>query len=89
MNFDPVSSRRNFITVKEAQFFKQQAEEEFATEHDGFADEIESEIKKVEWCDLMIWQFPLWWFSLPAALEALSIRLGGIGSESPIEVGVY
>lgn len=79
MNFDPVSSRRNFITVKEHQFFKQQAEEEFATERNGFADEIESEIKKVEWCDLMIWQFPLWWFSLPAVLKGWVDRVFAAG----------
>jgi len=46
MNFDPVSSRRNFVTVKEPNFFKPQAEEEFATDRNGFSDEIESEIKK-------------------------------------------
>ena len=79
MNFDPVSSRRNFVTVKEPEFFKQQAEEEFATEQNGFAKEIESEIKKVEWCDLMIWQFPLWWFGLPAVLKGWVDRVFAAG----------
>src|SRR5215471_8860617 len=79
MNFDPVSSRRNFVTVKESQYFKQQAEEEFATDRNGFAEDIESEIKKVEWCDLMIWQFPLWWFGLPAALKGWVDRVFAAG----------
>ena len=26
-------------------------------------------IEKMEWCDLMVWQFPLWWFGLPAMLK--------------------
>jgi len=69
MNFDPVSSRRNFLTVKEPRYFTQQAEEKFATERNGFAHELEAEIEKVEWCDLLILQFPLWWFGLPAALK--------------------
>lgn len=29
-----------------------------ATEASGFAEDIENEIQKIEWCDLMIWQFP-------------------------------
>jgi len=60
MNFDPVSSRKNFKTIKHPDYFKQQIEELHATEHNSFSDEIENEIAKMEWCDLMIWQFPLW-----------------------------
>jgi len=30
---------------------------------------VEAEIRKVEACDLMIWQFPLWWFGVPAVLK--------------------
>jgi putative NADPH-quinone reductase len=69
MAFDPVSSRKNFNTIKDPSFLKQQAEEVYATEMHGFSEEIEAEIQKLEWCDLMVWQFPLWWFGLPAALK--------------------
>jgi NAD(P)H dehydrogenase (quinone) len=69
MQFDPASSRRNFITVKDPGYFKQQVEELHASESYGFAEEIEQEIQKIEWCDLMIWQFPLWWFGLPGVLK--------------------
>ena len=37
MRFDPVSDRRNFASVKNAEFFKQQIEEMHATEVGGFA----------------------------------------------------
>ena len=69
MKFDPVSDRRNFTTVKNAVFFKQQIEEIHATEVGGFAPDVETELRKVESCDLMIWQFPLWWFGLPGILK--------------------
>ena len=69
MRFDPVSGRKNFTTVKDPHYLKLQVEEAYATEMNGFSDEIESEIQKMEWCDLMIWQFPLWWFGLPAVLK--------------------
>jgi NAD(P)H dehydrogenase (quinone) len=69
MGFDPVSDRRNFATVKNADYFKQQVEEDHATESRGFALDVETEIAKLESADLMIWQFPLWWFSVPGILK--------------------
>jgi NAD(P)H dehydrogenase (quinone) len=79
MRFDPVSGRHNFTTVKDHAFFKQQLEEMHAAEHGGFAADIEAEIQKVEWCDVMIWQFPLWWFGLPAALKGWADRVFAMG----------
>ena len=64
MQFNPVSDRRNFTTVKNPDFFKQQIEEMHATEVGGFAPDVETELRKMESCDLMIWQFPLWWFEV-------------------------
>ena len=77
--FDPVSGRKNFTTVKDPDYFKQQIEEMNATEINGFSAEIESEIQKIEWCDLMIWQFPLWWFGLPAVLKGWVDRVFAMG----------
>lgn len=79
MRFDPVSSRKNFTTVKDPNYFKQQVEEIEATEMNGFSTEIESELMKIEWCDLMIWQFPLWWFGLPAILKGWVDRVFAMG----------
>ncbi len=79
MGFDPVSSRRNFSTVKDPQYFKQQIEELHATEVRGFSTEIEVELQKIEWCDLMVWQFPLWWFGLPAVLKGWVDRVFAMG----------
>ena len=79
MDFDPVSGRHNFTTVKDPNYFKPQIEEMFATEAHGFADDIETEIQKIEWCDLMIWQFPLWWFGLPGILKGWVDRVFAMG----------
>jgi len=79
MRFDPVSSRQNFTTVKDPNYFKPQIEEIEATEMNGFAKEIESEIAKMEWCELMIWQFPLWWFGLPAIFKGWVDRVFAMG----------
>jgi NAD(P)H dehydrogenase (quinone) len=79
MSFDPVSDRRNFTTVKNPDFFKQQIEEMHATEVDGFAPDVEAELRKMEACDLMIWQFPLWWFGLPGILKGWVDRVFAMG----------
>ena len=79
MGFDPVSSRKNFATVKDPNYFKQQIEEMHATEMNSFSAEIVFEMEKIEWCDLMIWQFPLWWFGLPAVLKGWVDRVFAMG----------
>lgn len=79
MNFNPVSSRQNFTTVKDPNFLKIQLEERYATEMNSFAEDIDSEIEKIEWCDLMIWQFPLWWFGLPAVFKGWVDRVFAMG----------
>jgi len=79
MQFDPVSGRHNFTTVKDPTYLKLQMEEMYASEAKGFAADIESEIRKIEWCDLMIWQFPLWWFGLPGILKGWVDRVFAMG----------
>jgi len=79
MDFDPVSARSSFTTVKDPDYFKPQQEEMHASASNGFAPLIEAEIRKLEWCELMIWQFPLWWFGLPAALKGWVDRVFAMG----------
>lgn len=79
MQFDPVSDRKNFTTVSNPDYFKQQPEELYANENNSFAEEINAEQEKVEWCDLMIFQFPLWWFALPAILKGWVDRVFAMG----------
>jgi NAD(P)H dehydrogenase (quinone) len=79
MGFDPASSRRNFTTVKDPDYLKLQIEELHATEVGGFAPDVEAEIVKIEAADLMIWQFPLWWFGLPGILKGWVDRVFAMG----------
>lgn len=79
MQFNPVSDRANFTSVNNPGYFKQQNEEVYASQVKGFTALIEEEQQKVEWCDLMIWQFPLWWFSVPAILKGWVDRVFAMG----------
>lgn len=79
MGFDPVSDRRNFRTIKDPNYFKQQVEEVYATENSGFAGDIEAEYQKLVWADMLILQFPLWWFSVPAIMKGWIDRVFSMG----------
>ena len=69
LRFDPVSDRRNFVSVFDPSYLKQGREEQHATAVGGFVPELEHEIRKLEECDLLVFSFPLWWFSMPAILK--------------------
>ena len=79
LKWDPVSDRRNFTTTKDAAYFKQQTEELHASANDGFASDIQAELDKLDWCDALIFQFPLWWFGLPAILKGWVDRVFAMG----------
>ncbi|MBR1966084.1 MAG: NAD(P)H-dependent oxidoreductase [Lentisphaeria bacterium] len=69
MNFDPVVSRKSFKTVKDPVVFNPVQEAIFAAKNNGFAEPIAAEMEKIEWCELLIFQFPLWWFGMPAMIK--------------------
>ena len=79
MPFNPVYGRHNTTTVRDSTFFKPQLEEQHAWEVDGFAPDILAEIEKLERCDVLILQFPLWWFGLPAILKGWVDRVFVMG----------
>ncbi|MDJ0781634.1 MAG: NAD(P)H-dependent oxidoreductase [Desulfosarcinaceae bacterium] len=75
MRFNPVSDRTNFTTVKDPEYYKQQVEEAYASDNDGFAPNIETEIQKLEAADALIFSFPIWWFGMPAILKGWCDRV--------------
>lgn len=79
MQFNPVSGRRNFNEVFNADYLSIQAEEAHASASGGFVPEIEAEIRKVEAAELLILHFPLWWFSMPAILKGWVDRVFAFG----------
>jgi len=79
MGFNPISGRHNFTSAKDPEVFCQNAEEAHASEVDGFAPDIKAEMEKVAWCDAMIFQFPMWWFSMPAMLKGWVDRVIAAG----------
>jgi NAD(P)H dehydrogenase (quinone) len=79
MGFEPRSGAGNFTGRRNPDYLKLQLEEMHATETGGFAADVEQEIRKIEVADLMILQFPLWWFGLPAILKGWVDRTFAMG----------
>ncbi|MBL6930866.1 MAG: NAD(P)H-dependent oxidoreductase [Rhodospirillales bacterium] len=79
MGFNPVSDKQNFLSAKDPAYFKQQVEEAHASETNSFAPDLTTEMEKLEACDLLIWQFPLCWFGMPAILKGWVDRVFAFG----------
>ena len=89
MKFDAATSRANYTTVKNPDYLKPQLEELNATENNGFSPLIEAEIQKLEWCDILVFQFPLHWFHLPAIMKGWCDRVLAMGRIYGGKFGYY
>lgn len=69
MGFNPLPSAADFKDFKTGDPLDYFAEQKRAFKAGTLADDIAAEIEKVRWCDLMILQFPLYWFSMPAIMK--------------------
>lgn len=53
----------------DAGFFSVPKEQEHMEATTGATPDVRAEQEKMQWCDLMIFQFPVWWFGMPAILK--------------------
>ena len=80
--FAAIASRHDFRTVADTAVFKYQTEQRLASldpEGQGFAADIVEQQRRLLWCDLLLLQFPLWWFSVPAVLKGWIDRVLAVG----------
>uniref|UniRef100_A0A8C3VU64 NAD(P)H dehydrogenase [quinone] 1 n=1 Tax=Catagonus wagneri TaxID=51154 RepID=A0A8C3VU64_9CETA len=70
MNFNPVISKRDITgKLKNPRNFQYTAETALAYKEGRLSPDIVAEQKKLEAADLVIFQFPLQWFGVPAILK--------------------
>lgn len=67
--FDPVEKSDNYKNRIEVDRFDILSEQRHAFTTQTLPREIQREIKRLEKCDLLILQFPLWWHQQPAMLK--------------------
>lgn len=69
MGFDPVEGARHFQNRKRTDVFDVQTEQRHAYEAGISSPDVQAEIDKLLSADLVVFQFPIWWFSMPAILK--------------------
>jgi NAD(P)H dehydrogenase (quinone) len=89
MGFDPVGGKHDFRSLKDDSFFKYQLEQVNAEENGTFVPEVRNEMDKFLWADTVIFNFPLWWFGLPAILKGWVDRVFAMGTVYGNGKGVY
>lgn len=69
MNFNPVASAADFNSRKNPDYLVYALEQRINYENQTIAADIAAEVEKVKAADLIIFSFPLHWFSVPAILK--------------------
>ncbi|XP_046580452.1 ribosyldihydronicotinamide dehydrogenase [quinone]-like, partial [Haliotis rubra] len=70
MHFNPICGRTDIVgSARDESFFKYQMETRSALENGTLSDDIKVEMEKLKRADLVIFQFPLYWFTVPAILK--------------------
>jgi NAD(P)H dehydrogenase (quinone) len=69
MNFEPRCTAADFADAGSGSLFKYDELQERAHANGGFAPDVAAEIDKLVRADLLILQFPLYWFAMPAILK--------------------
>lgn len=60
-------------------YFQASEDPRFAFEHQLQVADISAEQEKLRWADAVIFQFPLWWFSMPAIMKGWFERVYACG----------
>lgn len=69
MGFNPVATGSDFTERRFPEALQYDREQKTSSQRHTFTSDIQAEIDKLMACELLILQFPLWWFSVPAIMK--------------------
>lgn len=69
MNFEPVASKNDFKTRRFPERLQYDREQKHSVQNEELSADITAELDKLFWCDVLVMQFPLYWFSMPAIMK--------------------
>lgn len=69
MNFKAVLDQDDFSQRQNKNVFNPMMEQINAVGTGSLSQDIKNEVEKLEWADFIIFQFPVWWSSVPAILK--------------------
>eukprot|EP01030_Chromulinospumella_sphaerica_P011795 gene11795-11590_t len=69
MNWNPVASADDFSSRENPEYLVYALEQRLGVKSQSLAADIQAELDKLLWADLLILNFPIFWFSTPAMLK--------------------
>lgn len=69
MNWNPVASADDFSSRENPEYLVYALEQRLGVKSQSLASDIRQELDKLLWADLLILNFPIFWFSAPAILK--------------------
>jgi NAD(P)H dehydrogenase (quinone) len=69
MNWNPVASDADFSNRENPDYLVYALEQRLGVKSQSLATDIQAELDKLLWADLLILNFPIFWFSAPAMLK--------------------
>jgi NAD(P)H dehydrogenase (quinone) len=73
--FDPREGPERYQSLQDQSVFDAQAQQRFSSNNDSLPPDVSAEVEKIRRADLVIVQFPLWWFGMPAILKGWMDRV--------------
>lgn len=77
--FNPVGGKHDFTSHSGAEYYKYATEQLHASKTNGFTQELKVEMQKLVEADVLIFNFPLWWYDMPAILKGWVDRVMAYG----------
>ena len=69
MRFNPVATGDDFLKRIDPEYLVYALEQRNAYKQGGLDPEIGAELEKVKWADFIIFNFPIYWFGMPAIMK--------------------
>ncbi len=69
MKWNPVASGDDFEIRSQSDYLVYALEQRESYKSGQLSSDIQAEIEKLKWCDLLIFNFPMYWFSVPAIMK--------------------
>jgi NAD(P)H dehydrogenase (quinone) len=79
MKFKAAADADDFTALYNTDFFDLQTEQQVATQRKTYSTDIQREHQLLAEADLIIFQFPLWWYSMPALMKGYIDRVFSMG----------
>jgi NAD(P)H dehydrogenase (quinone) len=87
MKFKANLEQDDFLNRENSDRFNPLMEQLHAAQTNSFARDIKEEMEKVEWADLIIFQFPIWYGGMPAIMKGWTERVFASGFSSDMFQG--